>query len=90
MVTLLTIIVLGGLAGWIASLIMKTDGQMGVLANVVVGIVGAFLANLLLAPLFGVEAVLDRLTVEGFLLAVLGAVVLLALVNLFTHKRLRP
>lgn len=89
MVTLLTIIVLGGLAGWIASKLMKTDGEMGVFANVVVGIVGAFLANVLLAPLLGVSAVLDHLTVEGFLLAVAGAVVLLALLNLFTRRRLR-
>lgn len=89
MVTLLTIVILGGLAGWLASKLMKTDGEMGVFANVVVGIVGAFLANVLLAPLLGVSAVLDRLTVEGFLLAVAGAVLLLALVNLFTRRRLR-
>lgn len=86
---LLLTLLLGGLAGWIASLIMNRDGEQGVLLNVVVGIVGAFLANLLLAPLLGVPAVLDQVTVWGFLMAVLGAVVLLAIVNLFTRKSIR-
>lgn len=86
---LLLTLLLGGLAGWIASLIMDRDAQQGILLNIVVGVVGAFLANLLLAPLLGVPAVLDQVTVWGFVMAVLGAVVLLAIVNLFTRKRLR-
>ena len=86
---LVLLIVLGGLAGWLASLVMNRDAQQGVLLNIVVGIVGAFLANLLLAPLFGVEAVLDRITLGGFLMAVLGSIVLLAIVNLFTRKSIR-
>lgn len=86
---ILITLLLGGLAGWIASMILNRDGSMGVFANIVVGIVGAFLANLLIAPLLGVDAVLNQFTVGGFLMAVLGAVVLLAIVNLFTRKRLR-
>lgn len=86
---LLLTLILGGLAGWIASMVMNRDGDQGILLNVVVGIVGAFLANLVLAPLFGVEAVLDEITLWGFLMSVFGAVVLLALVNLFTRNRLR-
>ena len=86
---LVLLIVLGGLAGWLASLVMNRDAQQGVLLNIVVGIVGAFLANLLLAPLFGVEAVLDRITLGGFLMAVLGSIVLLAIVNLFTRRSIR-
>lgn len=86
---LLLTILLGGVAGWLASMIMDRNGEQGVLLNIVVGIVGAFLANLLLAPIFGVNAELDHLTLAGFLMAVLGAVVLLAIVNVFTRRRLR-
>jgi len=86
---ILLTLVLGGLAGWIASMLMNRDAEQGVLLNVVVGIVGAFLANLLLAPLFGVEAVLDQITLAGFLMSVAGAVVLLAIVNLFTRRSIR-
>lgn len=86
---LLLTLLLGGLAGWLASLIMNRDANQGVLLNIVVGIVGAFLANLLLAPLLGVPAVLDQVTVWGFVMAVLGAVVLLAIVNLFTRRSIR-
>lgn len=86
---ILLTILLGGIAGWLASKLMNRDAEQGVLLNVVVGIVGAFLANLLLAPLFGLEASLDHLTLEGFIMAVVGATLLLALVNLFTRKRLR-
>lgn len=86
---ILITLILGGLAGWIASMLMGRDAQQGILLNVVVGIVGAFLANLLLAPLLGVEARLDTLSVTNFLVAVGGAVVLLALVNLFTRGQVR-
>lgn len=86
---ILITLLLGGLAGWLASLIMDRDGQQGILLNIVVGIVGAFLANLVLAPLLGVSAVLDQFTVWGFVMAVLGAVVLLAIVNLFTRRSIR-
>lgn len=85
---LLTLL-LGGLAGWIASLLLNRNEGMGVLLNIVVGIVGAFLANLLLAPLFGVSAQLDEFSLSGFLMSVLGAVVLLAIVNLFTRRSIR-
>jgi uncharacterized membrane protein YeaQ/YmgE (transglycosylase-associated protein family) len=86
---LLLTLLLGGLAGWLASLVMNRDAEQGVLLNIVVGVVGAFLANLLLAPLLGVEATLDQVTFWGFVMAVLGAVVLLAIVNLFTRRRIR-
>lgn len=86
---LLLTLLLGGLAGWLASMLMNRDAEQGVFLNIVVGIVGAFLANLVLAPLLGVPAVLDQVTLWGFVMAVLGAVVLLAIVNLFTRKRLR-
>lgn len=86
---LLITILLGGIAGWLASKIMNRDSEQGIILNVVVGIVGALLANLLLAPLFGVEANISEFSLGGFLMAVLGATLLLAIVNLFTRKSLR-
>ena len=69
-------LVVGGLAGWIASMIMKTDAQMGILANVVVGIIGALLGGWLVG-LFGVEVADGQLNIPSILTAILGAVVLL-------------
>jgi uncharacterized membrane protein YeaQ/YmgE (transglycosylase-associated protein family) len=86
---LLITLLLGGVAGWIASMIMNRDAEQGVLLNIVVGIVGAFLANLLIAPLLGVNATLSQFSLTGFLVAVLGAVLLLAIVNAVTRHRLR-
>ena len=78
-------ILFGALAGWIASMIMKTDGQMGAIANIVVGILGSFIGGFLYRMLTG-----D--TVEGFnivslLVAIVGAIVLLGIVKLFTGRR---
>ncbi len=86
---ILIAIILGGLAGWIASKIMNRDEEQGVLLNIVVGIVGAFLANLVIAPLLGVHATVSSFSLQGFIVAVIGAVVLLALVNLITKGRAR-
>lgn len=80
-------IVIGGLAGWVASMIMKTDGSMGILLNIVVGIVGAVVANLLL-PLIGLGGTTDDSNlVTKFLVALVGAVIVLFVVKLFTGKR---
>lgn len=72
-------IVVGGLAGWIASKIMNTDAQMGVPANVIVGIVGAFIGGLLMRLLTG--STTDTFSIGGFIVAIIGAVILLALVK---------
>jgi uncharacterized membrane protein YeaQ/YmgE (transglycosylase-associated protein family) len=77
-------IVVGGILGWIASLIMKTDAQQGMFLNVVVGIIGALLGGWLLAPLFGTGTINQSdFSVGSLLVSLLGAVVLLAIVNLF-------
>lgn len=83
-------IVMGGIMGWLASMVMKTDAQQGVFLNIVVGIVGAFLGGLLLAPLFGTGTINQNdLSLSSLLVSFLGAVILLAIVNLFRRGRVR-
>ena len=77
-------IVVGGLLGWIASMIMRTDAQQGMFLNVVVGIIGALLGGWLLAPLFGTGTINQNdFSISSLLVSLLGAVILLAIVNLF-------
>jgi uncharacterized membrane protein YeaQ/YmgE (transglycosylase-associated protein family) len=79
-------LIVGGVCGWLASLIMRTDAQQGIILNIVVGIVGAFIAGLL----FGGGASLNqRISIETFLYSLLGAVVLLAIVNLVRRGTVR-
>ncbi len=77
-------LIVGGVCGWLASLIMRTDAQQGILLNIVVGIVGAVIAGLI----FGAN-INDGITVELFLYSLLGAVILLAIVNLI-RRGFRP
>lgn len=84
------VIVVGGILGWLASIVMRTDAQQGVLLNVVVGIVGAFLAGLVLSPLFGLPSILGGSFSLGALLVSLGgAIILLAIINLFRRGSVR-
>jgi len=79
-------IVIGGLAGWVASMIMKTDAQMGLLWNIVVGVVGAILANWLL-PVFGLAGTNDSSgLITKFVVALIGALVLLLIYRLVTQR----
>jgi uncharacterized membrane protein YeaQ/YmgE (transglycosylase-associated protein family) len=81
-------LVVGGVVGWLASIIMKRDAQQGIILNVVVGIVGALLAGYLISPIVGIPST-PGLSIPSFLVALLGAVILLAIVNLFTRGRAR-
>jgi uncharacterized membrane protein YeaQ/YmgE (transglycosylase-associated protein family) len=76
-------LVVGGLIGWVASMIMRTDGQQGVILNVVVGIIGAMLGGWLLAPMFGTGTINQNdFSIAGLGVSLLGAIILLAIVNL--------
>ena len=83
-------LVVGGIIGWLASMVMKTDKQQGVILNVIVGIVGAMLGGALIAPLFG-SGTINRgdFSIAGLLASFLGAVILLAILNLITRGRAR-
>ncbi len=76
-------LVVGGLIGWVASMIMRTDAQQGVILNVVVGIVGALLGGWFLAPMFGTGTINQNdFSLAGLGVSLLGAIILLAIVNL--------
>ena len=77
-------LIVGGICGWLASLIMRTDAQQGILLNIVVGIVGAVIAGLLLGANIN-----DAITVQSFLYSLIGAVILLAVVNLVRRGSVR-
>lgn len=72
-------ILFGGLVGWVASMIMKTDAQQGVFLNIVVGIVGAFLGGWIMSAV-GSSGV-SGFNLYSFLVALLGAVVLILIVR---------
>jgi len=83
-------LIVGGFVGWLASLIMRTDGQQGILLNIVVGIIGAFLGGFLLAPLFGTGTINQGdFSLSGLIVSLLGAVILLAIVNLIRRGTAR-
>lgn len=83
---LLVWLIIGGVVGWLASMIMRTDGQQGIFLNIVVGIAGAAIGGWLL----GSADINDNvLSVNTFLVSLLGAVVLLALVNLVRRGSVR-
>ena len=79
-------LVIGGICGWLASIIMRTDAQQGILLNIVVGIVGAFIGGLIFSRGDINDAPLD---LTSFLVSLVGAVILLAIVNLFRRGRVR-
>jgi uncharacterized membrane protein YeaQ/YmgE (transglycosylase-associated protein family) len=77
-------LIVGGICGWLASMIMRTDAQQGVILNIVVGIVGAVIAGFI----FGAN-INDGITVMSFVYSLIGAVILLAIVNLFRRGSVR-
>jgi uncharacterized membrane protein YeaQ/YmgE (transglycosylase-associated protein family) len=83
-------LVVGGLIGWIASKIMRTDAQQGVFLNIVVGIVGSMLGGWLISPLVGAGTINQSdFSLAGLFVSLLGAVILLAIVNLFRRGKAR-
>ena len=80
-------IILGGVAGWIASILTKNNAQMGLLANIVVGILGAFAGNVLLSIITGSSLTSFNFDFTTFLVAIGGAVVLLFLYNTVRGRR---
>ncbi len=89
MINLIAWLLVGALIGWLASIVMHTNGQQGTLMNIIVGIVGAMLGSFLL-PVLGLSNSSinnNDFSLNGLLVAFLGAIILLAVANLVTRGR---
>ena len=87
---IIILLVVGGLIGWVASMIMRTDAQQGVFLNIIVGIVGAVLAGFIITPLIGGAPITSgEVSIPSVLVSLLGAIVLLAIVNLVRRGAVR-
>ena len=83
-------LIVGGLIGWIASMIIRTDAQQGIILNVIVGIVGALIGGWLISPLLGAGNINSGdFSIMGLLVSLVGAVILLAIVNFFRRGSVR-
>jgi uncharacterized membrane protein YeaQ/YmgE (transglycosylase-associated protein family) len=89
MINFILWLIVGGVVGWLASLIMRTDAQQGLVLNIVVGIIGAAIAGWVLSPLVGVPSINEQFSIASVLVSLVGAVILLAIVNLFRRGRVR-
>ena len=88
--TFLLWLIVGGILGWLASIVMGRNDQMGMILNVVVGIVGALLGGWLISPLVGVPTInQNAFSLPAMLVSLVGAIILLGIVNLFRRGRAR-
>lgn len=76
----------GALVGYIASRIMHTNSQQGLLLDIVVGVVGAFLAGAFISPLLGIGTINDAITLPTILVSLVGAVVLLWIYKMVARR----
>lgn len=81
-------IIVGGIAGWLASMVMNRDASMGIIANVLVGCVGSVIGNLV-SQRFGIAGSVQQFSLTGLIVAFVGAIVLLGVVNLVQRGRMR-
>jgi uncharacterized membrane protein YeaQ/YmgE (transglycosylase-associated protein family) len=82
-------LIVGGIAGWLASIVMRRDSSMGIVWNIVVGCVGSVVGNAVAGPLLGVGGSVQEFSIIGLVIAVVGAVILLGIVNLVQRGRVR-
>lgn len=78
---LIIYLIAGAIVGYIASRVMRTNSQQGLLLDIVVGVVGAFLAGYFVSPLLGVGTINDAVTIPTMLVTLVGSIVLLAIVK---------
>jgi uncharacterized membrane protein YeaQ/YmgE (transglycosylase-associated protein family) len=90
MINFIVWLILGGVIGWLASLVMRTDAQQGIFLNIVVGIVGALLAGFIISPILGAGTINQNdFSIGALVVSFIGAVILLAIVNLIRRGRVR-
>ena len=80
-------LIVGAIVGYVASRIMHTNSQQGLILDIVVGIVGAFLAGYFISPLLGVGTINDAITLPTMLVTLLGAIVLIWLYKMIVRRR---
>jgi uncharacterized membrane protein YeaQ/YmgE (transglycosylase-associated protein family) len=85
MINLIVWLILGGVIGWLASIVMRTDGQQGIILNIIVGIVGAFISGFI----FNHDMNNNDFSLIALFEAFIGAVILLAIVNLVRRGSVR-
>lgn len=85
MIGIIIWLIVGGVIGWLASMVMRTDAQQGILLNIIVGIIGAFIAGLVISG----GSINQGINLTSILASLVGAIVLLAIVNLFRRGRVR-
>jgi uncharacterized membrane protein YeaQ/YmgE (transglycosylase-associated protein family) len=84
---LIIYLIAGAIVGYVASRIMHTNSQQGLILDIVVGVAGAFLAGYFISPMLGIGTINDAISIPTLLVSLLGAVILLAIVKLFTGRR---
>jgi len=82
-------LIVGGVAGWLASMVMNRNSSMGIFWNIVAGCVGSVVGNALSGPLLGVRGSVQEFSVTGLVIAFVGAVIVLGIVNLIQRKSVR-
>ena len=80
-------LIAGAVVGYVASLIMRTNSQQGLLLDIVVGIVGALLAGYVISPLLGIGTINDAITIPTLLVSLVGAVILLGVYKMVAVRR---
>jgi uncharacterized membrane protein YeaQ/YmgE (transglycosylase-associated protein family) len=81
-------IVLGALAGWLASIVMKTNRSQGLIMDIIVGIIGAFIGGFVF-DLLGIGGGVTGFNLPSFLTAFVGAIILLAILRAVSGRRRR-
>ena len=80
-------IVLGAIAGWIAGLLVKGDEGLGIIGHIILGIVGAFVGGFLARTFLGIDPIDGALDISSIIAAVIGAVIVVLVVSMFTGRR---
>jgi uncharacterized membrane protein YeaQ/YmgE (transglycosylase-associated protein family) len=90
MINFIVWLIVGGVLGWLASIVMRTDRQQGIGMNIVVGIVGAYLGGLLISPMLGASSINgNNFSMSGLIVSFIGAVILLGIVNMVRRGAVR-
>ncbi|WP_324261117.1 GlsB/YeaQ/YmgE family stress response membrane protein [Altererythrobacter sp. H2] len=82
-------LIVGGIAGWLASKVMNRDASMGIFWNIVVGCVGSLIGNAVAGPLLGISGSVQQFSLTGLIIAFVGAVILLGIVNMVQRRNIR-